>query len=57
MRALARHGPLRDSELLEIGDLELNLSRPPVRRGTARNASPSVNSRYCNCLLVVTGKY
>ncbi|MFL9935094.1 heavy metal response regulator transcription factor [Paraburkholderia sp. RL18-103-BIB-C] len=36
VRTLARRGLLRDSELTRIGDLEMDISRRRVRRGTTR---------------------
>lgn len=36
VRTLARRGPPRDGELTRIGDLEMDVSRRRVRRGTTR---------------------
>jgi two-component system, OmpR family, copper resistance phosphate regulon response regulator CusR len=36
VRTLARRGPPRDGELTRIGDLEMDISRRRVRRGTTR---------------------
>lgn len=36
VRTLARRGPPRESELLAVGDLEMDINRRRVRRGTTR---------------------
>ncbi|MBP0590548.1 heavy metal response regulator transcription factor [Paraburkholderia sp. LEh10] len=36
VRTLARRGPPRESELIRIGDLEMDISRRRVKRGTTR---------------------
>lgn len=38
VRTLARRGPPRESEILRVGDLEIDVIRRRVRRGTARIA-------------------
>ncbi|MGH8783004.1 heavy metal response regulator transcription factor [Paraburkholderia sp.] len=36
VRTLARRGPLRESELIKVGDLEIDVNRRRVKRGTTR---------------------
>ena len=56
VRTLARRGPPCESELLKVGDLEIDVNRRRVRRGTTRIDLTPRESRCCNCSRAVRVK-